>query len=144
MSLIQFFAHVRLDDMKRVKMKGANIGTSSIMIIIVTLTLICFAGLSLSSASADYKLCKKLSDRTAAYYEATSKAYTELAKKIESSENTKDSFDTKVTINEYQEFWLEAVINPDDNCRYILKNFSIETVKEPKLDTSLSLLLPTD
>jgi len=128
--------------MNKINIKGANIGTSSIMIIIVTLTLVCFAGLSLSSASADYKLCKKLADRTTAYYVVTSMAYCELAKKIESSDGTEDSFDVNVPINEYQELQLNAAMAANPSDRYELTRFKITTVKEPKIDNSLSLLLP--
>lgn len=48
---------------------GANIGSSSILLIFVLLCLISFAALSIISANADYKLSRKVADRTASYYE---------------------------------------------------------------------------
>lgn len=60
--------------MKSKKRYGLNIGTSSILIIIVILCLVCFSGLSITSANADYRLSKRLADRTTAYYDACNQA----------------------------------------------------------------------
>ena len=60
--------------MKGKKRYGLNIGTSSILIIIVILCLVCFSALSITSASADYRLSKRLADRTTAYYDACNQA----------------------------------------------------------------------
>lgn len=125
--------------MKKNRSFGLNIGASSILIIVVILSLVCFAGLSLSSANADYKLCKKLADRTTAYYEATSQAYRALALKKESS--NENSFTDSFPINENQALIVSAVINPDSETNYVLTDFRIVTVKTPKIDDSLSLLL---
>ncbi len=51
-----------------------NVGTSSILLIFVVLCLVAFATLSIVSAGADYKLSRKVADRTAAYYEAANQA----------------------------------------------------------------------
>ena len=57
------------------KMKySMPVGTSSILLIFMTLCLVCFATLSLANANADYRLSKKLADHTTAYYQAASKA----------------------------------------------------------------------
>lgn len=66
--------------MSNKKQYGVNVGTSSILVIIVVLCLVCFAGLSIVSATADYKLSNKLAERTASYYEASSLANEEFAK----------------------------------------------------------------
>lgn len=65
--------------MKGKKRYGLNIGTSSILIIIVILCLVCFSGLSITSANADYRLSKRLADRTTAYYDACNQAQSALA-----------------------------------------------------------------
>lgn len=65
--------------MSKKKSYGISVGTSSLLVIIVILSLICFAGLSIVSASADYKLSRKLADRTTAYYSSTSEANEQLA-----------------------------------------------------------------
>ena len=51
-----------------------NVGTSSILLIFIILCLVAFATLSIVSASADYKLSRKVADRTGNYYEAANQA----------------------------------------------------------------------
>ncbi len=51
-----------------------NVGTSSILLIFVVLCLVAFATLSIVSANADYKLSRKVADRTTAYYTAANQA----------------------------------------------------------------------
>lgn len=58
---------------------GMNVGTSSILLIFVTLCLVSFATLSLVSANADRKLSTKVADRTVAYYNACNKAEESIA-----------------------------------------------------------------
>lgn len=60
------------------KRYGLNIGTSSLLIIIVILCLVCFSALSITSANADYRLSKRLADRTTAYYDACNQAQSSL------------------------------------------------------------------
>ncbi len=55
-----------------------HIGSASILLIFVVMCLICFAALSLLSASADHKLSNKLLDRQNAYNKARSEAETQL------------------------------------------------------------------
>lgn len=58
---------------------SSGIGSSSILVIFVILCLVSFATLSIVSANADYKLSKKVLDRTTAYYEAEGQAQAALA-----------------------------------------------------------------
>ena len=53
---------------------SSGIGSSSILIIFVTLCLVSFATLSICSAHVDLKLSTKVLERTTAYYEAVGKA----------------------------------------------------------------------
>lgn len=53
-----------------------NIGSSSLLIIFLILSLVTFAILSLSSARSDYNFSKKLAAHKSEYYEASSKAET--------------------------------------------------------------------
>ncbi len=59
---------------------STGIGSSSILVIFVILCLVSFATLSIVSANADFKLSKKVLDRTAVYYEAANQAEEALAK----------------------------------------------------------------
>ena len=56
--------------MKRNRDFGLSIGAPSIVVIMVILCLVCFAGLSIVSANADLTLSRKLAERTSAYYQA--------------------------------------------------------------------------
>lgn len=128
--------------MKRKGLSGINIGLSSILMIIVIISLVCFAGLSLASSNADNKLCLKLADRTSAYYDAVSKAYTLMYEENQKeSSNIENSFDFQVDINDNQALMVSGLFNPDLNQNYQLSNFKITTIKIPELDDSLSLLL---
>lgn len=62
--------------MKRDKQQSSfvNIGSSSLLIIFLVLSLVSFAVLSLVSAHSDYKLTKQLAAHKAEYYEASSDA----------------------------------------------------------------------
>ncbi len=62
----------------RIRM-GANVGSSSILLIFVILCLISFATLSLVSANADWKLNRKIMDRTTSYYNACNQAEAQIA-----------------------------------------------------------------
>ncbi len=65
--------------MNNKKRYGISVGSSSILIIIVILCLVCFAGLSIVSATADYKLSSRLAERTTQYYKASNLANKKLA-----------------------------------------------------------------
>lgn len=56
-----------------------NIGSSSILLIFVVLSLIAFAVLSFVSANADYKLSNKVLLRTTSYYQACNQAEASLS-----------------------------------------------------------------
>ncbi len=58
---------------------SSGIGSSSLLVIFVILCLVSFATLSIVSANADYKLSKKVLDRTCAYYTAEGQAQAALA-----------------------------------------------------------------
>lgn len=119
---------------------GMNIGASSILLIIVVLTLVSFAGLSLSSANADYKLCRKLSDRTQSYYEATTRGYEELCAAYKKESSAEDnSFSKDISINDNQVLRIDAVLNPSEGTRYNITTFKIVNIIEPELDESLDV-----
>lgn len=85
--------------MKGKKRYGLNIGTSSILIIIVILCLVCFSGLSITSANADYRLSKRLADRTTAYYDACNQAQSSLCM---ISEALKDLYQESSSEEDYE------------------------------------------
>ncbi|MCR5501602.1 MAG: hypothetical protein K6F53_01185 [Lachnospiraceae bacterium] len=123
--------------MKKRASFGLNTGVSSILVIVVILCLVCFAGLSLASANADSQLSDKLAERTKSYYGACSEGYRALyeAKKDSSSE---DPFIRDIPMNENQALRIEAVLSPETG-NYEITRWQIVTISEPELDHSLTL-----
>ncbi len=77
---------------------SSGVGSASILVIFVILCLVSFATLSIVSANADYKLSKKVLDRTTAYYEASNQVEETLAR----LDSTLSSvYDTAATEEEY-------------------------------------------
>ena len=60
--------------MKQESRFGAHIGTSSLLLIFLTLSLVSFGSLSLAGAKADERLSVKLSEHTSEYYAACHEA----------------------------------------------------------------------
>lgn len=54
------------------KIGFVNIGTASLLVVFLTLCLVAFAMLSLSTAKSDYAFSQKQAERTTAYYEGES------------------------------------------------------------------------
>lgn len=148
--------------MNRKKTYGISIGSSSILIIIVILCLVSFAGLSVVSANADYKLSKKLADRTTAYYRASSLANEWLAEinhkfsdiYMESSnadsfyqtikESCPDSLHFSCAVSDTQVLSVSIdPVYPDaaTGSFFDITDFSIVTVSAPELDDSLPVFL---
>ena len=149
--------------MKTKKSYGFNMGASSILVIIVILCLVCFAGLSMASASADYRLSQKLAQRTTAYYEAGNEAQlamaelsgqlseiyaqssdrTDYEKKIKES-LTEDSFTFSISMNDNQS--LKVSISPlysetKDGDFLEITCWQIINFATPELDQSLPVFL---
>lgn len=143
------------------KRYGINIGTSSILVIIVILCLVCFAGLSIVSAVADYKLSNKLAERTTSYYEASNlanekfaeldtaflKLYQESSGKEEYMQKIKESYSDSLTfsypINDTQALSVSVEpVYPDAETGNFFKVtcFQVITIQEPELDNSLPVL----
>lgn len=88
--------------MESKKKSGFSIGASSLLVIIVVLSLVCFAALSITSASADLRLSQKLADRTSSYYKACNEAQTTLKNlsvslsSIYEESRSKDEYEQKI------------------------------------------------
>lgn len=147
--------------MNHKKSYGINIGTSSILVIIVILCLVCFAGLSIVSANADYKLSQKLADRTTAYYQASMLAnerlvllndslyeiYMDSADENSYFETIKESFSDSLTfsypVSDVQALsvTVEPLYPADSKNRFFnITAYQVITTKEPETDDSLPVL----
>lgn len=65
---------------KKEKRGFTNFGFSTILLSFVMICVVTFSALSLVTAQSDYKLSKKVADKTRKYYEAEVKAYDIIAK----------------------------------------------------------------
>lgn len=147
--------------MRNKKRFGINVGTSSILVIIVVLSLVCFAGLSMVSANADYLLSRRLADRTSAYYEASSLAnkqlselndtlkevYTECKSEKEFYKKIKESYADSLTfsypVSENQALTVTVdPVYPSDETAHMFQitSFRVITTTELELDNSLPVL----
>lgn len=148
--------------MNRKKSYGISVGTSSILVIIVILSLVCFAGLSVVSANADYQLSRKLADRTTTYYQAASLAHRDLAlldeelQQIYAQSSSVSDYEAKIKESLSDSLTFSYVISDSqalivsvtpvypadtDDALFTVDRFQVVTTDEPPLDTSLSLLL---
>lgn len=144
--------------MNKKKSYGLNIGASSVLVIMVILSLVCFAGLSFASAGADYRLSRKLADRTADYYQACNEAYLIIADLSEDleiiyqsassfsdyeakiKESFQDSLIFSCPIGENQALRVELLpvypISPDD-ALYEITCWQVINLTTPEQDNSL-------
>lgn len=77
-----------------------NMGTSSMVVLLMGMSFTVIAALALSSAQNDYKLSQKLAEHTSDYYRASNEAYEKIA-----AGNEENIFDIKM--NEFQELHVE-------------------------------------
>jgi Tfp pilus assembly protein PilX len=83
-----------------------HFGFSTIMIAFVMICIVTFCALALLTANADYRLSRKVADRTSAYYEAEKSAYETLS---EIDELLAESYRTSSSKKTYEKNALAAV-----------------------------------
>lgn len=146
--------------METKKKSGSSIGASSLLVIIVVISLVCFAALSITSASADLRLSEKLADRTSAYYETCNEAqdtlkdlsarlssiYAESANEEEYKQKIKESLLDSLTfsypMNDNQILQVSiSPLYPQDSSGdfFQITSWQIINITSPELDESLSV-----
>ena len=135
-----------------------NLGTSSLLLIFVVLSLVSFAVLSLSSALSDKKLTDKTVEKNVSYYEACNEAYEKLAdldkKLIDIYKSSTDEasylkacedldLEMIIPVTEYQ--GLEIKVTPnyptsDNDVFYSITAWKLIHTSEPKLDFSINVM----
>lgn len=123
-----------------------NIGSSSLLIIFLILSLVTFAVLSLSSARSDYNFSKKLAAHKGEYYAASSKAETivgkidaSLSECVKSSGKNFDVYRRKVaeTLGKTQMEGITLTLSETDTGQSIL--FSVPMSDSQALDVELTI-----
>lgn len=141
---------------------GLNVGASSILVIIVILSLVCFAGLSITSANADYRLSERLAQRTTAYYQAcneaqrqlsqlssslselyaSSKNQTDYEEKIKESLTDSLTFSYSITDNQLLQVSVTPLYPKDPTGNlYEITCWQVVNIISPELDESLPVFL---
>ncbi|MBS6195081.1 MAG: hypothetical protein KH828_05825 [Clostridiales bacterium] len=148
----------------------ANIGSASMLVIFIILCFSSFGVLSLAGANRDYQYVRKIADRTAAWYEASSQAERKLAaidevlasasdeealveslndalrespELIGVSFSSPDTLHYTVPIDDTQELEVELVLHPlkDENCfSYTVTRWLAVSTVEWDGDTTFNLM----
>lgn len=128
-----------------------NIGTSSLLLIFIVLSLVSFAVLSLSSALTDKRMTESNLDRTTNYYNACNEAERNL-KDMDAAyiQEYKEKGSVSVTnneltipVNDTQTLDIKvAVHEPDaDGSTIDVIKWKIENISVPQIDDSITLLI---
>lgn len=130
---------------KRSKTQVMNIGTSSMLVILIGLSFAVLAALAISSARSDYRLSQELAQHTAAYYQAAGRAQEMLAEPEKlyqrCDENGCVSF--QLSVNERQKLLVELCFEGGAENYRIIK-WKIENTGSWQGDTSLPVLQDSD
>lgn len=116
---------------------GLNTGSSSILVIFIVLCLTTLAVLSMVSASSDYKLSRKIADRTTDYYNAVNKAEEKLAA-TDFNASKGSEIEYTVPVNDSQQ--LHVIVDVDDSASYTIKEWKVENTNAWQADDTLTLI----
>lgn len=129
---------------KKEKRGFSNFGFSTILLAFVMICVAIFSVLSFVTAYSDYKLSKKVADKTEAYYTAEEQAYDKLAI---IDELLSDAYDISSNEEEYyanvEKFIAEYGIIDKTSERFML-SFEEDINEDQYLSIKLSILYPTN
>ena len=143
--------------MKKRQGMSVSIGSSTMLLIFVVISLVSFSVLSLSSAVTDQKFTENIKIKNLAYYNACNVAEEEmgmidatLARAYASCDSEEAYFDTvsdesliQVPVSEYQE--LQVVLThlypqKEGDAYYEIKSYTLVNVNSPEIDEGLHLI----
>lgn len=143
--------------MKKKYGMSVSIGSSTLLLIFVVISLVSFSVLSLSSAITDKRFAEKIKQKNISYYNACNlaeeqlheidamlaKAYSTSATESEYFEQVKSGTSFSIPVSDYQELqvvveFLYPVIEGD--IYYKIVSYSLVNVNTPELDEGLMLL----
>jgi len=112
--------------MKKNRASFINIGFSSIVMVFIMICLVTFATLSVLTAHSDYRLSKKLADKTTAYYQADAIARDTLAI---IDENLYNLYISSSSVNDFYGSIAKQTVFPEMPAN--VRNITIENTQEP-------------
>lgn len=118
-----------------------TMGISFMLVIFITLCMIVFAVLSLSTAKKDLAYSQINATHTTAYYEASNSAEIELYNLSQSMNQYSDGdiIEFYVEIDDAQSLQVNAELYPSDN-NYFIKTWKIISTKDWNGDNTLSVI----
>lgn len=124
-----------------------NIGTSSMIVILICLCFAVLAALALSSAHNDYELSAELADHTSNYYEASNIAYERLANEAATlyEERDPDTGEVRFTVpmSDAQELAV-CVVYGSDETNYVVTQWQVCASETWEGDDTIPGLLTLD
>ena len=135
---------------KKNKNTFSNFGFTTVLIVFVMICIVTFSALAYLTASSDYRLSKKVADRTTAYYQAEEKAYLVLGEidsiltSVYGHRMKKETYLKKAdqALNEYAgEHSVSLVIQNKDT---LTVSFQIEVSAQEKLIVTLRVCYPPE
>ena len=137
--------------MKRRVGGNLNIGTSSLLLIFIVLSLVSFAVLSLSSALTDKRLTESNLNRTTMYYEACNTAEQKLraldeqylADYASTGAIPQDIPEMTFPINDTQELYVKVLAHEPDETGTMIEvvKWKVENITVPQIDDSINLFI---
>lgn len=118
-----------------------NIGTSSMMVILIGLSFAVLAALAISSARSDYRLSEELATHTTDYYNASNEVQNKLTdiEALYANRDTSGNTSFAVPVNEHQELQVELHFVQDAS-DYEITKWKVVNVDSWEGDTNLPVL----
>lgn len=119
-----------------------NIGTASMIVILIGLSFAVLAALAISSAQNDYRLSKKLAEHTTEYYNASNQAVEQMVdmEELFEAQDSEGITSFSVNINDRQN--LEVAITFGENAKdYEITKWQVVNTSDWEGDASLPVLL---
>lgn len=143
--------------MKKKQGMSVSIGSSTMLLIFVVISLVSFSVLSLSSAITDKKFTEKIKQKNTAYYNACNlaeeqlceldtmlaQAYMTAASETDYFEQVAEGTTISIPVSDYQE--LQVVVKflypiSEGDSYYEISSYSLVNTSTPELDEGLMLL----
>lgn len=121
-----------------------HIGSSSLLVIFITLCLVTFAALALASAQRDYAFSSRMAQRKAAYYQASNAAEERLASIDEALSQAVpvkgEELSYQIPIDERQSLSVALTTDADSDAFYQIRSWQIINTVDWEADAPLPLL----
>ena len=118
-----------------------NIGTSSMIVILIGLSFAVLAALAISSARNDYRLSRELAAHNKEYYDASNRAWETLAESdiIHYMRDDNDTASFEIPVNDYQELQV-GICFRDETDEFDIVKWKVVNTGDWEGDTSIPVM----